>query len=161
MILLITACDNAQECATAVLQATGVRAQLATDLRMAVSLLRHTEYSTVVIDEAILEASEDKLDALLHNLGSAIPVFVNLGITGRERLLQEIKTALHRADQELLLARKTAQGELTGEFRSDLTGILLTMRQALSSKSLPSEVQQKIETAYELADRMRHRLGSR
>ena len=143
------------------LAATGTRVELACDLRKAVSLLREGEYATVVIDETILEASEDKLEALLRHLGSAMPVFVNLGITGRERLLQEVKAALHRAEQEQRAARRGALDALSGQISSDLTGLMLNMQQILGNSSLRGEVQQKMEAAYQLADHMRQRLGSR
>ena len=142
------------------LAAGGMKTRLARDVRAAVELLREDQYATVVIDEALVEPSDDKLDAILRHLGSAIPVFVNLGITGRHRLLKEVKAALRRAEQEQRAARHNAREELTGEMSSDLTGLMLNMQQALST-AVPGEAQQKIEAAYQLADHLRQRLGSR
>ena len=62
--------------------------------------LREQTYSTVVIDQFILENEPEESDQVLEHLGTAFPVYINFAVTGMERLIREVRSALHRRKRE-------------------------------------------------------------
>ena len=160
MILLLTASVKGQDCARALLSAAHAKTDVASDVRSALNRLRETEYTTVVIDESMPQAPSGQLDVLLKHLGTAVPVFVNLAISGKDRIARAVVTAIRRVEQEKTLARRSVEWELRSQLKADLTGMLLSAQQALAVESLPSAAEAKLKTVCELADRMRLRLAA-
>ncbi len=160
MILLITNSVNGPECARALSSASQAKAELASDLHAALNRLRENEYSAVVVDDGIANASPTQLDVLFKHLGTAVPVFVNLGISRKERVVRDVVAAMKRLEQEKSLARRSVEWELRSQLKSDLTGILLSAQQALDMPTLPGAAVNKIKNVCELADRMRTRLST-
>lgn len=158
MILLITTSDHGQNCAKALLASTRLKTEVVTDVRSALNRLREDGFSAVVLDESLLEASAKQIDILLKHLGTAVPVFVNLGISRTERVVRDVVLALQRVDQERALARKAVEWELRSQLKGELTGILLWTQQAMAVPALPAAAETKLKSVYELADRMRTRL---
>ncbi len=159
MILLITTSAYGQECATALLAATRIRTELARDIRTALLRLREQEFTAVILDESLLEPSAKTIDLLVKHLGRAVPVFVNLAVSRMERVVRDVQAALRRAEQERSLARNAAEADLRSQLRGELTGILLWTQQALEIPSLPSAAEAKLKSVYEVADKIRTRLG--
>ncbi len=160
MILLITNSANGPDCARALSSAAHAKAEIASDLQSAMNRLREGEYSAVVIDDAIANVSPSQLDVLFKHLGTAVPVFVNLGISRKERVVRDVVTAIKRLEQEKELARRSVEWELRSQLKSDLTGILLSAQQALDIPTLPGPAATKLKSVCELADRMRTRLST-
>ncbi len=160
MILLLTASVNGQDCARALLSAAHAKTEVAPDVRTALNRLRESEYTTVVIDESMPQTPAAQIDVLLKHLGTAVPVFVNLAISGKERIARDVVTAIRRVEQEKTLARRSVEWELRSQLKADLTGVLLSAQQALAVEALPSAAEAKINTVCELADRMRLRLSA-
>lgn len=158
MILLVTASANGPECARALNSAAHSKTDLAVDLRTALNHLRESEYTAVVLDESMPDASGSQMEVLFKHLGTAVPVFVNLGVARRDRIVRDVTTALRRVDQEKSCARVSVEWELRSQLKADLTGILLSAQQALSVPALPSLAEAKLKSVCELADRMRVRL---
>jgi hypothetical protein len=159
MILLITNSSRGQECATTLLAATRIKTELAPDIRTALARLRDQEFSAVVIDESLLEPSAKSIDMLIKHLGRAVPVFVNLAVSRLERVVRDIQAALRRAEQERSMARVAVESDLRSQLRGELTGILLWTQQALELPALPAAAESKLRSVYEVADKMRERLG--
>ena len=159
MILLITSSSHGQECAKALLAATHVKTELASDVRTALTRLREQEFSAVVIDESLLEPSAKSIDALVKHMGRAVPVFVNLAVSRMERVIRDVQAGLRRAEQERSLARTAVESDLRSQLRGELTGILLWTQQALETPSLPAAAEAKLKSVYDVADKMRLRLG--
>jgi hypothetical protein len=159
MILLITTSSLGQECATALLAATRIKTELARDVRTALVRLREQEFSAVVMDESLLEPSAKTIDMLVKHLGRAAPIFVNLAVSRMERVIRDVQAALRRADQERTLARHAAESELRSQLKGEITGILLWTQQALETPALPSAAESKLKSVYEVADKIRVRLG--
>jgi len=157
MILLITASDRGPELARAIQNSAREETELATNTRTVLELLRRREYSAVVIDESLIDLADGKLETLLTRLEPAMPVFINLAISRSDRVIRDVMTALRRAGQERAAALNAAQAELRGQLRSELTAILLTSEQLLSSR-LPSPLEGKVRSVLEVAQRMRTRL---
>jgi hypothetical protein len=159
MILLITTSSHRQECAKALLAATHTRVELSADVHTALTRLREEEFSAVVVDESLLEPSAKSIDALVKHMGRAVPVFVNLAVSRMERVIRDVQAALRRAEQERSLARTAVESDLRSQLRGELTGILLWTQQALEIPALPAAAEAKLKSVYEVADKMRSRLG--
>lgn len=158
MILLITSSAHAQSCAKALLASTRIKTEVVPEVRTALNRLREDSFSAVVLDESLLEPSAKQIDILLKHLGTAVPVFVNLGISRTDRVVRDVLLALRRVDQERVLARKAVEWELRSQLKGELTGILLWTQQAMAVPSLPAAAETKLKSVVELADRMRSRL---
>ena len=160
MILLVTTSANGPECARALLGASRVKTEVAPDVQTAVNRLRECEYTAVVIDDNVANASPSQLDILFKHLGTAVPVFVNLGISRKERVARDVVAAVRRLEQEKQVARRSVEWELRSELRGDVGGILLSAQQALELPALPCAAVAKLKNVCELADRIRTRLSA-
>ncbi len=100
MILLITPSARGQECAVTLKEATGEETHWAENLPQAVARLRESAYSTVVLDQFLLENEPNESDQVLEHLGTAFPVYLNFAVSGMERLLREVRSALHRRKRD-------------------------------------------------------------
>src|SRR5438132_3611554 len=100
MILLITPSARGQECAATLKEATGNETHWAENLPQAVARLREQSYSAVVLDQFLLENEPSESDQVLEHLGTAFPVYLNFAVSGMERLLREVRSALHRRKRE-------------------------------------------------------------
>src|SRR5204863_6960722 len=136
MILLITPSARAQDCAKALHEATGETTQVADTLRQALAHLRAQEFSAVVIDQSFLETEPDESETVLEHIGAAIPVHVNFGINSTDRVVRELRAALHRRKKEVLRARQDAQQALRNELKSTVTALLLSCEIALQVPGL-------------------------
>ncbi|MBZ5721541.1 MAG: hypothetical protein LAO03_14275 [Acidobacteriia bacterium] len=159
MILLITTSARADECAAAFHAATNEPAQVAANLRQAVTQLRAQEYSAVVIDQSTLDAEPDESELMLQHIGAAIPVYVNFAISGIERVVREVRAALCRRKREVLMARQGAEGALRSELKGTITALLLSCEMALQVPNLPKAAEAKIQAAYDLAREIRTKIG--
>ncbi len=95
MILIIWASDRAKECALSIEHALQEPVQVATSLHEGCDRLRAGEYSAVVVDQWITGEPEPT-NVLFEHLGTAVPLFVNFGISGVERILRELRTPRFR-----------------------------------------------------------------
>jgi hypothetical protein len=160
MNLLITSSAHGQDCATALLAATKIKTAVVPDVRTALARLREEEFSAVVVDESLFDASAKQMDVLLKHLGTAVPVFVNLATSRADRVVRDAQAALQRLECERAQARKAAAQELRGRFKDELTGILLWSEESLSMPAMPAPAQARIKLLRELAERMRAGLGA-
>src|ERR1700747_3339865 len=117
MILLITPSARGQECALAIQASTDQPTPVTSTLQEAAGKLREQEYAAVIMDQFLLDAEPDESDQLLPHLGADIPVYVNFAISGTERVLREIRTALVRRRREEQIARRSAEQAIWSELR--------------------------------------------
>lgn len=158
MILLITCSSNGAECKAVLQRGTGERVHLVESLGEATGALREREYAAVVIDQDLARSDTDGESALLHACGVAFPVYVNMVISGAERVLAEVRGALRRRHAERLAAMRIASSELRDELKGAVTGILLSSELAMSVPELPRSAQVKIKFVHDLAQGMRRQL---
>lgn len=158
MILLVTSSVRTPECAAALTKATGERVVVAESLSRASTLLRAECYLAVVLDQYLLEAESGEAEATLAHLGTAIPVQVNLGISGMERLVREVRNAVERRQREEVGARKAVMGRMYGEMNGTVTALLLSSELALETPGLPAAAAEKIESVHELVKKLRRQL---
>jgi hypothetical protein len=159
MILLITLSSRGQECAQASLATTALPTHVASTLQAAVAKLREQEFSAVVIDQCLMEVEPDEGELMLQHLGSAFPVYVNCAISGIERVVREVRSALSRRVREEEIARASAARILWSELKESVTAILLSCDLVLASKEVPANMASKIQVIHELATRMRGSLA--
>jgi hypothetical protein len=158
MILLITPSARAQECAHALQEATSEPAQTAATLRQAATQLRQQEFSAVVVDQSLVEAEPEESDLVLQHIGTAIPVYVNFAISGIERVVRELRAALHRRKREVLMARQAAEQNLRNELKDTVTALLLSSEMALRAPDLSEAASGRLQAVHELAETLRGKL---
>jgi hypothetical protein len=75
-----------------------------------------------------------------------------------DRVVREVRAALHRRKREVLLARQGAEENLRNEFKGTITALLLSCEMALQTPNLQAAAEVKMRVVYELAREMRVKL---
>jgi len=158
MILLITPQSRGPEFADALYAATTQETHWAQSLQESAVRLREQSYSAAVIDQFLLETEPEESDHVLEHLGTAYPVYVNFALTGMDRLLREVRSALHRRKREELAARRAVAEQMHCEMRETLTAMLLSCELAMAVPDVPNLAAEKIRTIDNLARELRLRL---
>lgn len=159
MILLITPSARGLECANTLKEATGHETHWAESLQQAMGHVREQSYSTVVIDQFLVEGEPSESDQLIEHLGTAFPVYLSFAVSGMERLLREVQSALRRRRREETQARRSVEQEIRGEMFESLTAMLLSCDLAMAIPGVPGLAVEKIRVIDTLARDMRQRLG--
>jgi hypothetical protein len=158
MILLITPSARGQQCVDSLRAATGEETQWAETLREASTRLREQTFTAAVIDEFLLETEPEESEQMIEHLGTAFPVYINFAVTNLERLVREVRSALHRRKRE----ETAAWGAVTAQMRSGmsetLTALLLSCELAMSVPGVPDPAAEKIRAINGLARELRSRL---
>jgi hypothetical protein len=157
MILLITPSARGSECASALEVAAAQSVHYAPSLQEAALRLRSQEYDAVVLDQPLLDADTEQGEIVLQHVGTAIPIYVNCAISGKERIVREVLAALRRWKHVKDIARKAAQQGLLAQLREPLTAMLLECELLLSVPNTAS-TQDKIRTLERLAREIAERL---
>jgi hypothetical protein len=160
MILLITPSARGQECAATLKDATGKETHWAANLQQGTIRLRENCYSIVVIDQFLIENEPAESDQMLEHLGSAFPVYLSFAVSGMERLLREVRAALHRRKREETQARRSVEQQIRSEISESLTAMLLSCDLAMSVPGVPDPAVEKIRIIDDLARGMRQRLSA-
>src|SRR5579859_6839593 len=158
MILLITPSARGQQCADSLRAATSEEIHWAQNSQAASAQLRQQSYSAAVIDQFLLETEPDESDQMLEHLGTAFPVYINFAITGMERLVREVRWALHRRKREEAVARQAIAEQMNSEMRETLTAMMLSCELAMTLPDVPGPAAEKIRAIDDLARAMRLRL---
>ncbi len=157
-VLLVTTMSGADNCAAAIGRQLGLSVEVAENRRAALAALRRREYAVMVLDESLVEADPAGAEVLWQQAGLAVPIQVNLGISGCNRVLREVRGALLRRERELSLAMRAAAQILEGEMNTTLTGLLLQTQLALEDPTLAPGTAGKLRQALELAEVLREHL---
>jgi hypothetical protein len=158
MILLITPSARGQQCADSLRVATNEETQWAANLHDAITRLREQTYTAAVIDQFLLETEPDESDSMMEHLGVAFPVYINFGVTGMERLMREVRSALHRRKREETAARRAVAEQMRSEMRETLTALLLSCELAMSVPDVPGPAAERIRSIDNLARELRLQL---
>jgi hypothetical protein len=159
MILLITPSARGPECGAILKDATGYTTDWMENLQQGVARLREQCYSVVVIDQFLVESEPTESDQLLEHLDTAYPVFLNFAVSGMERLVREVRSALHRRKREETQARRSVEQQFRSEMCESLTAMLLSCELAMAVPNVPGPAAEKILAVDNLAREMRTRLG--
>lgn len=158
MILFVTPSQRGPECGAAIELATHHTTQIAKSFQEALASLRVSHYSTVIIDENLLDADPDQGSLLLQHIETALPVYVNCAVHGTQRIVAKVHAALQLRARDEASAHKSALANLRSELREPLTGIILNCELALSSKNLQPDVKEKILSVSTLARQLSAKL---
>jgi hypothetical protein len=158
MILLITSLTKAQDCAKAIQEALSEPVVVAASLHEAAALLQSQEVSAAVFDQLLLDVEPDDGDAAFRNLGTAFPIYMNLAVTGIDRMKRELRSALQRRKREVFAARREAEHALRNELKDKITVLLVSCEMALQEADLPVAAQTKLSGVYEIAKQLREQL---
>jgi hypothetical protein len=159
-VLIIATLEGAENCARAIESQLGSRVEVASTRRAGLLALRREPFGVVVVEESLVEGDPEWADTLWQNMEMAMPIQVNMAISGASRLTREVKSALARRDGEQTMARKAATTELENDLKSSLTGLLLQSELALREPAVPPTLEPKLRHLVELAGVMRERLRS-
>ncbi|HUM05190.1 MAG TPA: hypothetical protein VLT90_07000 [Terriglobales bacterium] len=154
MILLVTPNLRSDDCALAIRRAVNENVVVAESLHKAAALLRAESYAAVVLDQYLFETEPHQTETVMEHLGTAIPLQVNLAISGVERLGREVRAAVQRRKREEKAARKAAVSALQAELNSTVTALLLSCEIALGTPGLPVEAREKLQSAHELIKKL-------
>jgi hypothetical protein len=158
MILLITSSAAGPQCAEALRAETGLETHWASTLQEAASRLREHTYTAAVIDQFLLETEPSESDQMMEHLGTAFPVHLNFAVTGMERLVREVRSALHRRNREESAAHRAVQDQMCSEMRETLTAMLLSCELAISVPNVPGPAVEKIRAIDNLVRELKLRL---
>lgn len=158
MILLITPSATGRQCAQCLYAETSQETHWAQSPQEAATRLREQTYSAAVIDQFLLETEPEESDQMIEHLGTAFPVYINFAVTGMERLLREVRSALHRRKREETAALRTVAEQMNSEMRESLTAVMLSCELAMSVADVPFPAAEKIRVIDNLARAMRLRL---
>jgi hypothetical protein len=158
MILLITPSARGQQCADSLQAATGLATHWAHNLQEASAHLREQIYATSVIDQFLLESEPEDSEQMMEHLGTTFPVYINFAVTGMERMVREVRSALHRRNREESAARRAVLEQMHSEMRETLTAMLLSCELAMSVPNVPAPAADKIRAIDNLARDLRLRL---
>lgn len=158
MILFLTSLARAKECAAALQRATKRKIELTASVSRAVALLQRSEYEALILDESLVEIDEITISTLLQHARLALPIYVNLGLHGTDRIVRHVTAGLLRHEAEKLGALRTAGDLLRSQLRGDVTGLLLTSELALRDPATTPGLHEKIRSMYQVAEHMRSRL---
>ena len=133
---------------------------VAESLARATTLLRGECYQVVVLDQYLLETEPHEAGSMIEHMGTAIPVQVNPAISGMERLVREVRSAVQRRQREEVMARRAARGALCSELNGTVTALLLSTELAMEIRDLPAVASEKLESVHELVKKLRKQLES-
>ena len=160
MILVVTPNLPAGESTEALRQATGEEIQMVESLRAAAALLRSETFLAVVLDQFLIETAPEETETVMRHLGTAIPLQVNLAISGIERLAREIRAAVLRRRREVAAARRDVVQSLRCELNGTVTSLLLCCELALGAPDLSLVAAENIEAAHGLVKKLRAQMES-
>ena len=158
MILLIWSSERALDCAQAIEHTFQQPVCVVASLQRGCEQLQAGIYSAVLLDQGIAETEPGQADFLFHHLGTAVPVLVNFGISGIERILRELRAAFNRRIRESLLARQNARISLRNELKDDVTALLLSCGIALDEPSMTEAAAARVRKIEEVANQIRSKL---
>lgn len=156
--LIISSISGAEHCAASLSKQLGLPVEVVPSRREGMVALRRREYTIVVIDEPIAEASPEGAEMLWKQAGLAIPLQINFAISGTNRLIREVRAALQRRDLEQQLAMRAATSAIESELRDTVTGLLLHSQLALAEPLVSAPLTAKLQTVAQLAGNLRTRL---
>ena len=157
MILMIWSSERARDYALSIEHAVHEPVHLASTLHQGCERLRSDEFSAVIVDQWVTEAEPEPTSVLFEHLGPAVPVFVNFGISGVERILRELRAALSRRGREMVLARHVARQALRDELKDEVTALLLSCDVALQESS--GALAERLVKIKELANQVKNKLA--
>jgi hypothetical protein len=159
-ILIVTGIEGAHNCAEVVAKQLGMEIEVTVARKAALAALRRKEFIAVVVDDSMAECDPAGAEAIWEQSGLAIPLQVNFALSGADRLIREIRAALHRRQREQALARRAATAAIETELKTTVAGLLLNSQLALSASEASSPIADKLRVVADLAGNLRQQLNA-
>jgi hypothetical protein len=151
MILLVSPQTGVLRRSEVFSQALGQPVQSADNLEQACLLLRSQVFGAVVFDQGLIEFEHEKAEAIFQLLETAIPVYINFGVSSFERSIDLIRSAVVRRERDLRSARRQAQEELRNEVNDLITALLLSCELAMDNSGNEERGTERIQSIHGLA----------
>jgi hypothetical protein len=155
-LLMVAPEPGASTVHDALRQHLGASVAIATDLRDALTFLRRGPYDLILFEENLAASDPEAATAIYANAETAPVLEINFGLCGVERIVRQVRSALHRRMQDQEKARKAAALLLSNKLNASLTGLLLESQLALQHAG--PEVHSDLEHVIEIAASMREQL---
>jgi hypothetical protein len=159
MILLVTAADAASHIAARLQRAIGGTVFVAQNFSDAIAQLRKARFDLVVLDPSVIEAEPYELNTMYAAQADAASLEINLAITGMDRLVAQVQSALRRRERDAAALRTAVVNFLRGELNEALTTILLETGLLLEMPGLPPGATEKLASVHGAAQRIRSLLA--
>lgn len=156
-ILLIAPEPAATTVAQALRHDLDASVELTPHRRSSLSALKREDFSLILLDESLAAAEPDATQALYAAAGSAPVLEMCFAISGADRVLRQVRSALHRRAQDEAKARAAAAAALGNELNAALTGVLLESQLAL--RQAGPELMPTLRHLIQLAGELRAQLG--
>ena len=142
MLLLATNSTLAERCALRIEAEMNESVQVATSLSRARILFRSGRFRAIILDECLLQTDPAAAELLLGSCQGACTIFVNMAISGIDRVSRQVKTAARHEEQVQRQSQILATMALKNELKDTMTGLLLALDLACSRRpSDPSLLQ--------------------
>jgi CheY-like chemotaxis protein len=155
-ILLIAPESIAQTVAIALRSELGAEVETASDRRAGVARLRRQEFELVLLEESLIATDPDAADLLYQGAATTPLIEINFVISGVQRIVRQVRSALHRRTRDHAQARAAVSATLQSELGETLAGLLLESQLAL--RDATPEQQPKLRNVVDLANGLRDRL---
>jgi len=141
MLLLATNSALAERCALRIESEMNESVQAATSLSRARVLFCSGRFRAIILDECLLQTDPAATESLLESCRGACMIFVNMAISGIDRLSRQVKAVRHE-EQLQRQSQIVATVALRNELKDTMTGLLLALDLACSRQpSDPSLLQ--------------------
>lgn len=157
-VLIMSAIASAETLAAAIARQLNCELDVVGSRKACLAALRRKDYALLIVDEALIEGDTDAAELLWKHSGLAVPLQVNLAISGTSRLVREARTALSRREQEQAVAMRAASTLIQGELKSTVAGLLLQSELALAASTGSPKLAEKLKLMVELAGNLRQQL---
>lgn len=157
-VLMITKIEGALLFAAAMEQELGSHVEVAAGRKEALAALRRSEYGVVMVEGNLVDTDPEWADLVWEGAGPAVPVQINFAISGPPRLSREAKSALHRRERQVCIARRQAVSALEKDLRNTVTGMLLQSQLALREPCIPEAMEARLRLLVQMAGVMVERL---
>ncbi len=157
-VLLIAALDGAENCARVLEEQIDAAVELVENRVSALEAVRNGSYALIMIDEHLVEGDAAWADRIWAGAGVAVPLQINLALSGCARLVREAKAALTRRISEQEIARRAAMLDIQKDLSATVTGLLLESELALRVDAVPPELEPRLRHMVQLAADLRERL---
>jgi len=142
MLLLATNSALAERCALRIEAEMNESVQAATSLSRARVLFCSGRFRAIILDECLLQADPAATESLLESCRGACTIFVNMAISGIDRVSRQVKAAARHEEQLQRQSQIVATVALRNELKDTMTGLLLALDLACSRQpSDPSLLQ--------------------
>jgi hypothetical protein len=128
--------------------------QTASSLSRARVLFRSGRFRAIILDECLLQTDSAAAESLLDSCRGACTIFVNMAISGIDRVSRQVKTAARHEEQFQRQSQILATLALKNELKDTMTGLLLALDLACSRQPSDPSLSQVRRLVHRLSDQL-------